>query len=146
MNHWQLDPKELLKEWRRHRQELQSLDDENDDIRCLEMITDWWKMAPIATRVIDPYNSEDWPDPWELLHNKEIDENVVALGMAYTLELIDWPCRLELIQDIEKNQIKLIVSVDDEHILNYSYGTVDSFGAISNCEILRSWESHELTR
>jgi hypothetical protein len=142
MNQWQQEPTQRLKLWRRFRNDLNKLDDDD----ALQQLTDWWKTAPVAARVIDPYDNTNWPDPWELIYNDQYDENTVTLGMCYTLQLIEWPCTLQLVQCNQKNEIKLILLVDDKHVLNYSYGMICDVSEISHCEILHSWESNELTR
>ena len=143
MNHFQKNPSELLKIWRQFRNDLLNI---NDDDEVLNKLVEWWKNAPIKARALDPYEPKTWPDPWELLYNGDFDENSVALGMCYTLHYIDWPCTLQLIQCNEINEIKLIIIVDDEHVLNYSYGKIDHISDISHCEIKCSWESNTLTR
>lgn len=143
MSFWLLSPDQRLRDWRKFRKELDTV---NDDLQCLKNLVEWWKLAPVATRVVDPYDSNDWPDPWELLYNGNYDENVIAIGMAQTLELIDWPCELLLVQDTKKSFLGLIVSVDEEFILNYTYGIVEDYDQVMrDCEILRSWKSSELT-
>lgn len=144
MNHWQVSvsPRERLKLWRTMRQQLENIE---DDVEVLNTLCEWWKNAPTSVRVIDPYDNKDWPDPWELIYNDQFDDNVIALGMCYTLELSGWPCTLQLIQCNKKNEIKLIINVDDEYILNYTYGQVDLVESVAHCEILHSWESSELT-
>ena len=92
--------------WRTLRKEIQALD---DLLPKLEVVMQFWKMAPISVRAIDPYNEGTWPNPWDLLHINEYDENVVSLGIAYTLHYSDIPCRILLVQSVEKSEIKLIV-------------------------------------
>jgi hypothetical protein len=142
MNHFQKSPRELLRDWRSFRK---SLNDIDDDDQVLQLIVDWWKGAPISTRVIDPYDNKDWPGPWDLMHNNNFDENAIALGMAYTLQLIDWPCTICTIQDTKKSLLKMIILVDDLYILNYTYGEVENENKIRKSTILHSWESSELT-
>jgi hypothetical protein len=61
---WQLMPKERLTEWKAFRTELNELDDISDE-DFLQTLVDWWRLAPLSNRVIDPYSSEEWPNPWE---------------------------------------------------------------------------------
>lgn len=142
-NIWQISPSQRLKEWRSLRKQL---DDIDDDLEVLNKLLDWWRTAPVTTRVIDPYNNEGWPDPWELIYNDLYDENVVTLGICYTLEYIDWPCTLQLIQCNEKNEVKLVIVVDDEHVINYNYGNIELIENIAHCDIIDSWESSDITR
>ncbi len=141
MNVWQMSSDQRLKEWRVFRNEILEID---DDIKVLKLVADWWKLAPISTRAIDVYDDSTWPNPWDLIHKGELDENAIALGMCYTLQLIDWPCTLQLIQDNEQNEIKLIILVDDEHVLNYTYNEVIDNTTISHCSIINQWESSDL--
>ena len=140
-NVWLESPQQKLKIWRKFRKELININDEE----VLQSVVDWWKSAPINSRVIDPYDNTDWPNPWDLLYTGDYDENVIALGMAYTLELIEWPCEVKLIQDRNKSEVKLIILVDDEYILNYTYGIINKLADISHCDILKSWDTEQLT-
>jgi len=137
---WQLTPQERLKEWRKWRKQVESQDDED----CLQSIVDWWKFTPIGSRAIDPYESTEWPNPWELIHTGNFDENAIALGMAYTLHLMDWPCEVVLLQDMKKQFIGLVVLVDNTYIMNYNYGTVDKLRDLTNCEIVNRWSTEDL--
>lgn len=141
MNHWQLAPSERLKEWRKFRKHLETLDDED----CVAQIIDWWSTAPLSTRVIDPFDNTHWPDPWQLLYNGEYDENIISLGIAYTLELLDWECEVLLVQNTEKGFLNLVILVDDDYVLNYTYNKVEPSSVLSDVEILKKWDSSELT-
>lgn len=136
---WQLMPQERLKEWRKFRKSVEHLDDEE----LLRKVVDWWKLTPIGSKTIDPYDNKDWPNPWDLIHDGNFDENAVTLGMAYTLHLLDWPCEVALVQGIENKYIGLVVIVDDEHVLNYNYDTIDKLTEL-NCEVLQTYNTESL--
>ena len=138
---WLQAPAERLKSWRRFRK---SLEDLNDD-ECLEKLAQWWSSAPLSSRIIDPYDESHWPNPWDLIYNGEFDENAIGLGIAYCLELIDWECELLLVQSKEKSFVRLIILVDDEYVLNYTYNKVEPSSVLSDVEILKKWKSSELT-
>lgn len=138
---WQQPPEERLKLWRKFRKDNEHL----EDLECLQAVLDWWKFTPLGSRAIDPYNRETWPDPWELVFEGNFDENAVALGIAYTLHLMDWPCTVALVQDIEKTFFGLVVIVDDHYILNYNYGEIGIYSKINDIEILESYSTEELT-
>lgn len=137
---WQLMPNERLKEWRKFRNHIQDF----DDMECLQEVVDWWKFTPIGSRAIDPYDNEEWPDPWQLIHTGNFDENAVALGMAYTLHLMDWPCEVALAQDTDRRFLGLVVLVDNNLILNYNFGTVEKLSELKNCEILSKYNTNDL--
>jgi hypothetical protein len=134
---WQLKPEERLKEWRNFRQEIstESIED------TLHSVIDWWKYTPIANRVLDVYNSDMWPDPWELLYDGHFDENAISLGIAYTLHLIDKPCEILFVQNHKKSFLGLIVLVDEKFILNYNYDKIDNADVLKDCEILERWNT-----
>jgi len=139
---WQLTPSERLKEWK----EFRGFANQSTGKDKLQTILDWWILAPLSNRVIDPYTSDDWPDPWELLWNGQYDENTIALGMAYTLELCDWPCEILLIQDPTKSHVGIVIRIDNKFVLNHNYGLIDDATALDKCEILNTWYSKDLVK
>lgn len=140
---WQLPVKSRLRTWRTLRKEIEALD---DLLPKLEVVTQFWKMAPISVRVIDPYNESTWPNPWDLLHANEYDENVVSLGIAYTLYYSGIPCKILLVQSVEKSEIKLIVSVDNCYILNYNYDIIDNLKLIDTLDVLNDIDISTLSK
>lgn len=142
-NIWMLSPDDRLREWRSFRKQISTLGTEQQ----LESVIAWWKMAPLGTRVIDIYNSNDWPDPWELIHKGEFDENAIALGMAYSIQLLEKQTELCLLQDRADHFLGLIVLVDKTHILNYTYGIVEeATKVLSKAEIVQSWDVEDLIK
>ena len=138
---WQQSPEERLKLWRKFRKDNENLEDQE----CLQAIVDWWKFTPIGSRAIDPYSKDTWPDPWQLIYEGNFDENAVALGIAYTLHLMEWPCTVSLVQSEDKTFFGLIVIVDDEYVLNYTYGEIDKFSEMQQISVLEKYTTDELT-
>jgi len=142
-NIWTLSPDDRLREWRSFRKQTSTLGTEQQ----LESVITWWKMAPLGTRVIDIYNSNDWPDPWELIYKGEFDENAIALGMAYSIQLLEKQTELCLLQDRTDHFLGLIVLVDKTYILNYTYGIIeDATKVLDNSEIVQSWNVEDLIK
>lgn len=120
---WQTSPKQRLTLWRQFRKTLESM----EYTERLQATVDFWKMAPMSSMHTDIYDPSTWLGPWEFIWQGEYDENSVALGLAYTLQLESYAdCEILLVQNTEKSYINLIVSVDNKHILNYNYGIVNS--------------------
>jgi len=140
---WQLPLKPRLRRWRSFRKEIEAIE---SSIEQLQVVVDFWKTTPLATRIIDPYDIGTWPNPWEMLNTNEYDENVVALGMAYTLHYSNINCRILLVQNIKNREIKLIVLVDELHILNYNYDSVDTLEIMKEIEILTDTKVSDLHR
>tara|TARA_B100000900_G_scaffold34967_2_gene26362 strand:+ start:923 stop:1357 length:435 start_codon:yes stop_codon:yes gene_type:complete len=142
-NVWQQAPKIRLKLWRDFRLQLDSIDYEED---CLQAVVDWWKSAPVGSRELDIYDVESWPDPWQLIYDNALDENSIALGIAFTLHLIDWECEVLLVQNQEESWIRLVVLVDERYILNYTYGKVEDPSVLNNCQVLEKYYTKQLTK
>ena len=72
MTQW-MAPPERRKNGRSLRQ---SIDKENLE-ESLQELVDWFKTA-IHSRVINIYDNELWPGPWDLLYAGDMDENAIA--------------------------------------------------------------------
>jgi hypothetical protein len=100
------------------------------DAQHLQAVVQFWSMAPLIRPFLDWDNPDKWPDPWELLSEANYDPSAVALGMEYTLLLSEdkrWsPSRmhLSLACTADKSTQKLILMVDDCHVLNYAHGQI----------------------
>ena len=140
---WQQSPKQRLKTWREFRLSLDDIEYEED---CLQAVVDWWKTAPVGSRELEIYDVKSWPDPWQLIYTNALDENSIALGMAYTLHLADWMCDVLLVQNQEESWIRLVVLVDDTYVLNYTYGVVEEKKILKNCSIVEKYNTDLLTK
>ena len=140
---WQGSPKQRLSLWRQFRKTLAGM----EYTEKLQATVDFWKMAPMSSMHTDIYDPDTWPDPWEFIWNGEYDENSVALGIAYTLQLEKHAdCEILLVQNTKESYINLIVSVDNKHILNYNYGIVNSIEELTTeTTILQKTQVSKLT-
>ena len=89
----------------------------------LILINDWWFRAPIVNHLIHWENALSWPTPWYLLNNNGYCELARALGIVYTLMLLDklQYTNLEIISTGQDN----LVRVDSgKYILNWAPGEV----------------------
>jgi len=126
---WQCSPKQRLSLWRQFRKTLASM----EYLERLQAVVDFWKMAPMSSMHTDIYDAKTWAQPWDFIWEGVYDENNVALGMAYTLQLESYAqCEILLVQNTKKSYINLIVSVDKKHILNYDYGIVNDMNDLDN--------------
>jgi len=66
--------------------------------------------------------------------------------MAYTLHYSNINCRILLVQNIKNREIKLIVLVDESHILNYNYDSIDTLEVMKEIEILTNTEVSTLNK
>lgn len=120
-------PSILRKEWKNLRNNLISNLSDQDH---LEKVVSWWSRCPLASQWLDYDHESTWPDPWELITTKNLDYSAISLGMEYTLLLATdgrWTAdrvQLCLASDVERTMQHLIVLVDNDLVLNASYGQV----------------------
>ena len=125
MNVFQLNYETRLRSWYDLRNQIEQSDIEN---KCVE-IDKWWQNAPLVNHHLHILDSENWPDPWQLLVENTYCEVARALGICYTLLLLD-------VSDVEIAEATdntgndtIIVLVDNaKYILNYWPNTV-----VNNC-------------
>jgi hypothetical protein len=112
---WPLKYEDRLREWFELRQ---SFDQSNLE-QSLLTINKWWWRCPIINNSIQWDNYKKWPNPWELLVNDAHCDLARALGIVYTLLLIDesYKSRIGLVQSDSDN---LVLVDQGKYILNWS--------------------------
>ena len=121
MNIFQSTYEARLQDWFQLRKSVINLPIEQ---QCIT-IDEWWQRAPLVTHHLHPLDMENWPDPWELLSENTYCEVARALGMCYTLLLLD-------ISDVEMvlstnnigEDVVLVLVDNAKYILNYWPNTV----------------------
>ena len=121
MNIFQSTYEARLQDWFQLRTSVTSLPIEQ---QCIA-IDAWWQHAPLVTHHLHPHDIDNWPDPWELLSENTYCEVARALGMCYTLLLLD-------ISDVEMvlstnnigEDVVLVLVDNAKYILNYWPNTV----------------------
>jgi hypothetical protein len=91
--------------------------------QALLAVNDWWYGAPEAVRTIIWEDHEHWPDPWQLLAENQCCDLARALGMLYTVIMIEHPdCdNPQLCQTKHDN---LVLVDQGKYILNWQPGQV----------------------
>jgi hypothetical protein len=90
-------------------------------------IDEWWQHAPLVTHHLHPHDVDNWPDPWELLSENTYCEVARALGMCYTLMLLDiTDVELVLATNNIGEDVVLVLVDNAKYILNYWPNTVIS--------------------
>jgi hypothetical protein len=104
------------------------------DKEKLQLVVDFWSMAPIEPRVIDWDSPKSWPTPWELLSQKQFDESAVSIGMEYTLAVSNSDFQLELIlaKDETLSIEHIMLLVDGKWLLNYEHKKIIEWSAVKN--------------
>ena len=88
------------------------------DIQCIE-IDKFWQRVPTQTHYLHTDFIKDWPTPWELLNDNVYCYYSRALGMIYTLLLLDTK-NIELVEAVDDNSNEVVlVLVENKYVLNY---------------------------
>ena len=123
MNIFQSTYEARLQDWFQLRTSVTSLPIEQ---QCIT-IDKWWQDAPLVTHHLHPLDMENWPDPWELLSENTHCEVARALGMCYTLLLLDISdVELVLARNETAEDVVLVLVDNAKYIMNYWPDTVIS--------------------
>lgn len=134
MNVFQLSYEARLSSWYDLRVQLE---DSDIQTRVIE-IDKWWQNAPLVNHHLHILDSENWPDPWNLLVENTYCTVARAVGICYTLLLLD-ETSVEICEATDNmGDDVIIVLVDNaKYILNYWPDTVLS-NNLSNFKIKRT--------
>ena len=121
MNVFQLSYEARLRSWYDLRSQIEQSDIKS---KCIE-IDNWWQKAPLVNHHIHILDSENWPDPWELLVENTYCTVARALGMCYTLLLLGIT-DIELVEATDRNgeDVVLVLVDNAKYVLNYWPETV----------------------
>lgn len=107
-----------LRSWHDLRQFVQSIPLRDQ----LNAIAKWWGHCPRISHAIHWNDQSNWPDPWDLLADNSFDDLAIALGMSYTitmLEDLDSSVEIALATDDQAQEYNLVMVDDRKYILNY---------------------------
>ena len=134
-----LPSEDRLRHWKDFRT---TLDASFTDEECLLKVMNYWNQYPTDIRYIDPYAPEEWPTPWELIHDNEFCRSSLAYMMLETLLMsndnrwTDDRLRLKYINDSEFGDDFIILVVDDKYVLNYDRNKIINFDIIKKMCII----------
>lgn len=131
---------ERLRSWNMLRASL-----ENKDAQTIcEEVNNYWANLKTERYYLHPVDIEDWPTPWELIHDNTYCVYAKALGIIYTLLLlgiedIDF---VEITHDNNEN-IPVVLVDNAKYVLNLQdYEPVNSFS--SNFTIIKKYSIRPL--
>jgi len=114
---WQTEYHSRLADWVTLRQLCDSLSLEQQ----LITINNWWFRAPIVNCTIRWNESAFWPDPWELLTNSGYCDLARALGIVYTVMMLE-NSQFKKLEIAETDQDNLVLIDSGKYILNWAPG------------------------
>lgn len=122
MNVFQLNYDTRLKSWYNLRAEIEGTLTQN---KCIE-IDSWWQKAPLVNHYLHPQDTNNWPGPWDLLVENTYCTIARALGICYTLLLVD-ENNIEMVEATDKmGEDVVLVLVNQKYVLNYWPGSLQT--------------------
>jgi hypothetical protein len=118
---WPQTAEERLQQWCALRDSARS----HALLDCVAAVNDWWWRTPQINSNLKWYDHARWPDPWQLLAEDRWCDLARALGMLYTVSMMDRAdvedlCLIRT-QDhnlVQVNQGKYILNWAPRHIVN----------------------------
>jgi len=109
-----------LKAWNDLRSKILDADTET----ALQNINEWWFDAPWKPYYLHWDDIREWPDPWQLLSDNWYCDLARALGILYTISLLDradlGDARLVLTEDGSN----LVLVAKEKYILNWDRDSI----------------------
>lgn len=111
---------EKIRAWKEFRDSLEQVLDPLNEVAL------FWSKAPFVNRYLVNIPPSNWPDPWKLIVDGKFDDLAIALGMCYTLKLTKrfTDHRFEIHTSVLNNELKYILIVDNEFVLNWDHRAV----------------------
>jgi hypothetical protein len=110
---WHISFEDRMREWHALRQSAGHLPAPEK----YDSINNWWFQAPMVNRSIQWDEYPNWPDPWQLLANNNFCDLARALGIVYTVIMLDADSDVSIAQSDQGN---LVLAEQGKYILNWA--------------------------
>jgi len=87
---------------------------------ALEEINSWWFNAPWRPYYLHWDDQPGWPDPWQLLSDNIYCDLARALGIMYTISLLDRADMADAELVLTEEGDNLVLVAKEKYILNWS--------------------------
>jgi hypothetical protein len=88
------------------------------DLSSLRKIEQWWWHSPWQAYYLHWDDYDNWPDPWDLLADNVYCNLARALGIAYTIGMLD-SYKIHDVVLVEANGNNLVLVEHGKYILNW---------------------------
>jgi hypothetical protein len=110
---WHISFEDRMRDWHALRQSAGHL----SALEKYDCINNWWFQAPMVNRSIHWDEYPNWPDPWQLLANNNFCDLARALGIVYTVIMLDADSDVSIAQSDQGN---LVLVEQGKYILNWA--------------------------
>ena len=105
-----------LEAWAELRDRCQALDLES----VLIAINSWWSISPWLPYYLHWDDQPSWPDPWQLLSDNVYCDLARALGILYTISLLDRADMADAELVLTDDGSNLVLVAKEKYILNWN--------------------------
>lgn len=122
---WKLKADDRLENWKQFRRRIGTLPVDQALVEC----TDFWSRAPFTPFYLEHDNTNNWPDPWQLVYENYYCDLAKALGIVYTMYLSEHGATMSFVLRVYKDpktqgQYNLVWIDDGKYVLNFIPGEV----------------------
>jgi hypothetical protein len=135
---WPIDFADRLAGWNQLRNQCRDLPVE----LALEQINSWWFNSPWRPYYLHWDDQATWPDPWQLLSDNVYCDLARALGILYTISLLDRADIADATLVLTEQGDNLVLVAKEKYILNWSLDTI--VNTFQEVKIKRQFEQQQI--
>ena len=127
-----------LENWNLLRDRCQNLSIES----ALEEINTWWFGAPWRPYYLHWDDQSNWPDPWQLLNDNVYCDLARALGILYTISMLDRKDMAPTTLILTEAGDNLVQVAKEKYILNWNPDTI--VNTFQDVKIKRQYQKKQI--
>lgn len=135
---WPVTFASRLESWNQLRNQCQTLPIEI----ALDQINSWWFQVPWRPYYLHWDDQLTWPDPWQLLSDNTFCDLARALGILYTISLLDRADMADAELVLTEEGDNLVQVAKEKYILNWSRDTV--VNTFQEVKIKKQFKQHQI--
>lgn len=110
--------------------------------QALQTINSWWFQAPWQPYYLHWDDQPTWPDPWQLLSDNVYCDLAKALGILYTISLVDRADMVDAELVLTEEGDNLVQVAKEKYILNWNPDTV--VNTFQEVKIKKQFKQHQI--
>jgi hypothetical protein len=110
--------------------------------QALDQINQWWFQTPWRPYYLHWDDQPTWPDPWQLLSDNIYCDLARALGILYTISLLDRADMVDATLVLTDKGDNLVLVAREKYILNWSPDSV--VNTFQEVKIRRQFEQQQI--
>ena len=135
---WPSNFADRLTAWANLRNQCQFLDLES----ALTTVNQWWFDSPWQPYYLHWDDQPNWPDPWQLLSDNVYCDLAKALGILYTINLLDRADMADAELVLTEDGTNLVLVAKEKYILNWNRDSI--VNNKSKVKIIRQLKQHQI--